>query len=169
VVAGVTDGDGSNGNGGGSGLDLWMGRDLVAHPMDLRFDGEWIHEEQWPPAEREEQCYCLDQAAGAGSGALVAVSTNDRANVRGGNRQVETTDSADGAVFEHCSPLECGLGAGEWCPRDGGGEGPEFQADQRCAKRPLGIVSPSMTDVYLLRHALDKHQQQTTFRQSENA
>jgi hypothetical protein len=27
--------------------------------------------------------------------------------------------------------MACGLGGGEWCPRDGGGVGPEFQWDQR--------------------------------------
>jgi hypothetical protein len=29
------------------------------------------------------------------------------------------------------SPLTCGLGGGEWCPRDAGGTGPEYQFDQR--------------------------------------
>jgi hypothetical protein len=42
-----------------------------------------------------------------------------------------TAAAGSDLTFSHSSPLACGLGGGEWCPRDGGGVGPEFQWDQR--------------------------------------
>ncbi len=105
----------------GAGLDLWMGEGLVAHPMNLHFDGKWIHEATWPPLGCEESTYVLTQDPGTGRGVLATTVGIER----------DHRQNNDSSVFRHCSPLECGLGAGEWCPRDGGGEGPEFQADQR--------------------------------------
>jgi len=86
-------------------LTIWQQEDLHAHPMDFRIGGHWIGERAWPPVTDTLTLH-------AGHGTLGA-------------------DPAPGHSVDHRSPLECGMGGGEWCPRDGGGVGPEFQADQR--------------------------------------
>ena len=85
-------------------LNLWMQEDLRADPMQPSVGGYWLAETSWPPAGRR--------------GAL-SLSPGDG------------TLSGGGPVVRHSSPLACGLAGGEWCPRDGGGAGPEFQGDQR--------------------------------------
>jgi hypothetical protein len=74
----------------------------------MAFDiaGGWIAEMAWPPADGGTATFAL------GDGVL---TTGGRADV----------------TLSHSSPLACGMGGGEWCPRDGGGVGPEFQWDQR--------------------------------------
>ena len=138
----------------GRGLELWLGEGMVAHPMDLAFGGGWIREECWPPVGTERVVFRLGRRDSGG--VMLPVTADDGAPAEGGHgadgearclasaeqsccghapehplnaESADRTTSND--VFEHCSPLECGIGGGEWCPRDGGGEGPEYQADQR--------------------------------------
>ncbi len=92
-------------------LALWQQEGLRPHAMNLALEGRWIGAPAWPPAPP------MDGAPGAtlqlalGEGSLGGA---------GGD-----------AVLRHASPLACGLAGGEWCPRDGGGSGPEYQSDQR--------------------------------------
>ena len=85
-------------------LALWMQQDLHAHPMEFAVGGHWIAEKAWPPRGPVE-------TLALGEGSL-------------GGKGADLT-------FHHSSPLACGMAGGEWCPRDGGGIGPEYQADQR--------------------------------------
>ncbi len=85
-------------------LHLWMQEDLHAHPMEFRVGGHWIAEAAWPPPAREMTFHL-------GDGTLQDKPARDR-------------------EFDHTTPLLCGMSGGEWCPRDGGGIGPEFQANQ---------------------------------------
>ncbi|MBT5433817.1 MAG: CocE/NonD family hydrolase [Alphaproteobacteria bacterium] len=86
-------------------LTLFMQEDLHAHPMDFSISGDWIGEEAWPPQTKSRTFHLGDATL---------------------------QDSPEqGLSFSHSSPLACGMGGGEWCPRDGGGVGPEFQDDQR--------------------------------------
>jgi len=85
---------------------IWMQEKMVADPMDFAIAGGWIAETAWPPGDGGKLTHFL------GDGVL-------------------TTEAGPDLTFRHGSPLACGLGGGEWCPRDGGGVGPEFQWDQR--------------------------------------
>jgi len=85
-------------------LALFMQQDLHAHPMDFAVGGRWIAQAAWPP----------------------------RGEVRELKLGAGTLDAAGSAArLSHQSPLACGMAGGEWCPRDGGGIGPEYQDDQR--------------------------------------
>ena len=86
-------------------LALWMQEDLRAHPMHPRLGGRWISERTWP-------------------------ASGDTRVLHLGDGILADEPQRSGA-FSHSSALACGLAGGEWCPRDGGGVGPEFQADQR--------------------------------------
>jgi putative CocE/NonD family hydrolase len=85
-------------------LTLWMQEDLYAHPMDFSIGGHWIGEASWPP-----------------------VTTSRTFHLGNGSLQDEPSDIV---MPDHTTPLLCGMSGGEWCPRDGGGVGPEFQGDQ---------------------------------------
>ena len=85
---------------------VWMQEDMRAHPMDFDVGGQWIAETAWPPASVAAETFAL------GDGTLGA-------------------SAASQTELSHSSPLTCGMAAGEWCPRDGGGVGPEYQGDQR--------------------------------------
>jgi len=87
-------------------MTIWMQEKMLADPMDFDVAGGWIAETAWPPAD----------------GGTAAFGLGDR---------VLTVGKSDDLALAHSSPLACGLGGGEWCPRDGGGVGPEFQWDQR--------------------------------------
>ena len=108
-------------------MELWLGEGMIAHPMDLAFGGGWIREECWPPVGAERAVFRLGRRSSGG--VMLLVAADEGAPAEGGH-DTDQSDDANNEVFEHCSPLECGMGGGEWCPRDGGGEGPEYQADQ---------------------------------------
>lgn len=97
-------------------LDLWQGENLRSEPSSLTLDGHWITAPGWPPAAASRDFYLAD---GRLSDLPPAVSP--------------TTTTAPGAVpcVAIDTPMHCGLMGGEWCPLDGGGNAPEFQADQR--------------------------------------
>ncbi|MBN33348.1 MAG: peptidase S15 [Rhodospirillaceae bacterium] len=86
-------------------LSLFMQTGLHAHPMEFAIDGQWFHETAWPPQAQNQTLHLGDHVLAA--------------------------EPQPGHSFRHSSPLECGMGGGEWCPRDGGGVGPEYQDDQR--------------------------------------
>jgi len=87
-------------------LRLWVGEDLTPHPRFPETGGRWIGVPGWPCEGAAQRFYLNDrtlaQVAPAGSAPL----------------RVDT-------------PQHLGAYAGEWCPLDGGGDGPEFQADNR--------------------------------------
>ncbi len=97
--------DAENGIESEPGLSLWMQEDLRADPMTPAVSGGWISEHAWPAACEPAVLYL-------------------------GARSLEAEPCA-GPVFQHRSLLSCGMAGGEWCPRDGGGTGAEFQSDQR--------------------------------------
>jgi putative CocE/NonD family hydrolase len=87
--------------------DLWIGQDLAPHAQSLDIGGRWTALPAWPPAPQDTLTFEL------GTGTL----------------------SAEKGAWDWqvavASPEDCGLAGGEWCPLDGGGNGPEFQSDQR--------------------------------------
>lgn len=90
-------------------LRLWMGQNLQAHPKGPTIGGEWFTLPAWPvPAATpslflDASTHALTWSPPAALDAPLIIET----------------------------PQHCGLYAGEWCPLDGGGDAPEFQADQR--------------------------------------
>jgi putative CocE/NonD family hydrolase len=90
-------------------LRLWLGDDLKPHTTGLTIGGKWFSLPSWPVAAPDTQLN-LDF---------------------GSNTLTEGATSAPLAPVPLDTPLDCGMQAGEWCPLDGGGNGPEFQADQR--------------------------------------
>jgi putative CocE/NonD family hydrolase len=88
-------------------LRLWLGRDLVPGAAALSIGGGWITVPGWPvPAPL--------RIFRPGDGFL----PQPRAS------------HPDKAVPLD-TPPHCGSAGGEWCPLDGGGNAPEFQADQQ--------------------------------------
>ncbi len=85
-------------------LVLWMQEDLRPHAMHPRVAGRWITENAWPPETATRRLHL-------------------------GDRSLDDEPLLAGA-FDIATPLSCGMAGGEWCPRDGGGEGPEFASDQ---------------------------------------
>ncbi|WP_284944107.1 CocE/NonD family hydrolase [Acidisoma cladoniae] len=86
-------------------LRLWVGRDLKPDPRSPEIDGRWIGLPSWPVEATPEAYYFDDHVL------------------------ARTPSPAGPLVID--TPQHCGLYAGEWCPLDGGGDGPEFQADNR--------------------------------------
>ena len=85
-------------------LNLWMQEDSQPHAMHPAIAGHWIVVDAWPPGTTETRFHL-------------------------GNRALDDVPF-EGGTFDFVTPLSCGLAGGEWCPRDGGGEGPEFASDQ---------------------------------------
>ena len=90
-------------------LRLWLGEDLKPHTTGLTIGGRWFALPAWPVAAADTGLN-LDFAAHA---------------------LTEKAAATGVTPAPLSSPLDCGMQAGEWCPLDGGGNGPEFQADQR--------------------------------------
>jgi putative CocE/NonD family hydrolase len=90
-------------------LRLWMGENLLPHPKGPTIGGEWFTLPAWPGSSAVRSLF-LDAAARALTGSAPAARDTP-------------------LIIE--TPQHCGLFAGEWCPLDGGGDAPEFQADQR--------------------------------------
>ena len=87
-------------------IRLWMQEQLRADASDPQVSGRWVGLGDWPPADGTGRSFVLNP------GRLDAEA------------EAETR-------LDFRSPLTCGLAGGEWCPRDAGGDGPEFQLDQR--------------------------------------
>ncbi|PIJ49407.1 peptidase S15 [Erwinia sp. OLTSP20] len=87
-------------------LHLWQGENIQPDAANFSLDGHWICAPHWP-LPQPERCFWL--AAG----------------------QLADAPQSAQPVLTVDSPVHCGLMAGEWCPRDGGGSAPEFQHDQR--------------------------------------
>jgi putative CocE/NonD family hydrolase len=88
-------------------LRLWQAEDFRADAKMPSVDGHWIAETAWPPVVAGET--------------LTLHLNPSRLDTEPGPAQ----------TLSWLSPQSCGLGAGEWCPLDGGGDAPEFQSDQR--------------------------------------
>jgi putative CocE/NonD family hydrolase len=91
-------------------LRLWVGEDLKVATTGITTGGRWIGVPSWPAA-------------------APLTTLNLDFGFRALTRAPVMAVRADPVPLD--SPLTCGLQAGEWCPLDGGGNGPEFQADQR--------------------------------------
>lgn len=87
-------------------LRLWVGEELKPHPRYPQTGGRWIAVPGWP---RE--------------GAPHAFHPDDRL--------LAPVPAVGAAPVRVDTPQHLGAHAGEWCPLDGGGDGPEFQADNR--------------------------------------
>lgn len=87
-------------------LRLWVGKDLKPHPRFPEIGGRWIATPGWP-CEGEAQNFYLD------------------------DRTLAIAPPSATAPLRIDTPQHLGAFAGEWCPLDGGGDGPEFQADNR--------------------------------------
>lgn len=87
-------------------MHLWQGEHLQPDPSAMTLDGHWITAPHWPVRAATHDFYLDDGRLGA-------------------------TPSPAGAALLIDTPMHCGMMGGEWCPLDGGGNAPEFQADQR--------------------------------------
>ncbi|ATN37377.1 peptidase S15 (plasmid) [Rhizobium sp. ACO-34A] len=87
-------------------LRLWVGENLQPHPRYPKIDGRWITVPGWPS-----------------EGASLALHPDDR--------MLSTAPALTVDPVRVDTPQHLGAYAGEWCPLDGGGDGPEFQADNR--------------------------------------
>ncbi len=87
-------------------LQLWLGRDPKPDPLAPEIGGRWIGLESWPPPAPVQAFFADDRRLAAAPGAAEPKIVID-------------------------SPLALGTGGGEWCPLDGGGNGPEFAGDSR--------------------------------------
>ncbi|MEN3257288.1 CocE/NonD family hydrolase [Sodalis endosymbiont of Spalangia cameroni] len=87
-------------------LRLWQGEGLRADPRGMTLGGQWLSAPGWPASHARQDFYLDD------------------------NRLI-TQPSAPAAPLMIDTPMHCGMTGGEWCPLDGGGGAPEFQADQR--------------------------------------
>ncbi|WP_116132277.1 CocE/NonD family hydrolase [Tropicimonas sp. IMCC34043] len=87
-------------------LTLWLGKDPKPDTRNPEIEGRWIGLPAWPPTAPEQVLYPDDRRLAPARGAT------------------EDTIVVD-------SPLTLGTWGGEWCPLDGGGNGPEFAADAR--------------------------------------
>jgi putative CocE/NonD family hydrolase len=90
-------------------LRLWMGEHLRPMATGPAIGGEWFTLPGWP-VESPVRQFHLNAA----------------------HHTLESfASSAQHPPSAIETPQHCGLFAGEWCPLDGGGDAPEFQADQR--------------------------------------
>ena len=122
-------------------LTLWQQEGLRPHPMHLALEGRWIGEHGWPPTAARLRAAQGAAPAGPEGGVLTLAlgdgilgEPSERHSPAGGGQRhlwKAPLPAAEAAVLRHASPLACGLAGGEWCPRDGGGSGPEYQGDQR--------------------------------------
>ena len=87
-------------------LNIWMQKNFKADASDPTVEGDWFGLENWPPTKQTMNTYWLS------SNRLSSNSTKE-------------------VPLQLQSPTTSALNGGEWCPRDGGGLGPEFQTDQR--------------------------------------
>jgi putative CocE/NonD family hydrolase len=87
-------------------LRLWLGRDFKPHPRYPEIAGRWFAVPGWP-SEGQLKNFYLD------------------------DRLLSTSAARQTAPIRIDTPQQCGFYAGEWCPLDGGGDGPEFQGDNR--------------------------------------
>ena len=85
-------------------LTVWMQEEATPHPMHPVIGGHWMSVDGWPPATSSRSFF-------PGDGTLDSEPARDLAH-------------------RIATPLTGGLAGGEWCPRDGGGTGPEFASDQ---------------------------------------
>ena len=87
-------------------LRLWLGRDPKPDASDPVIAGGWIGLDAWPP-----------EAAGT--------------TLHAGGRSLTPARPEAAGVVRLASPPGVGAAAGEWCPLDSGGSGPEFALDAR--------------------------------------
>ena len=87
-------------------LNIWMQERFKADSSDPEVGGNWFSLKNWPPTKQTVNTYWL---------------SSNKLN----------TNSGKEVPLQLQSPTTSGLNGGEWCPRDGGGLGPEFQMDQR--------------------------------------
>jgi putative CocE/NonD family hydrolase len=87
-------------------LRLWVGEEMKPHPRFPQIGGRWIGVPQWPSEGKPTEFHLDD-------------------------RLLSTAPALITAPIRIDTPQHLGAYAGEWCPLDGGGDGPEFQADNR--------------------------------------
>ena len=83
-----------------------MQENFKADPSDPTVIGNWFSLENWPLRKQSLDTFWL---------------SSNKLNL----------NSSEEARLQVKSPTTSALSGGEWCPRDGGGLGPEFQMDQR--------------------------------------
>lgn len=88
-------------------IRFWHGSDLQPDARMPRIAGEWRGLPAWPPSGADRHRFYLDHG------------------------RLSATPPTRPASLPVATPMTCGSTAGEWCPLDGGGTGPEFQTDQR--------------------------------------
>ena len=88
-------------------INLWMQEALHAHPDKPEVSGRWIGTRGWPLAENNNHQLFINEG------------------------KLSSNSDEVGQNYLINSPMDCGLGGGEWCPKDSGGTGPEYQFDQR--------------------------------------
>lgn len=92
-------------------LRLWLGRDPKPDPLAPEIGGRWIGLDRWPPEAPVRTLFADDRRLSPEPGTPEPGAAEPR------------------IVID--SPLALGTSGGEWCPLDGGGNGPEFAGDSR--------------------------------------
>ncbi|AJE48463.1 CocE/NonD family hydrolase [Celeribacter indicus] len=87
-------------------LRLWLGKDPEPDTSAPRIGGRWICLPSWPPQAPDQVLHARDRTF------------------------AETPGETEESILID-SPLSLGTWGGEWCPLDGGGNGPEFAGDAR--------------------------------------
>ena len=87
-------------------ITTWMQENFRANPSLPTVEGRWLHAVSWP-SERQPIKNLF-------------IGNNSLGEIKGST-----------ASYEINSPMRCGFGGGEWCPKDSGADGPEYQFDQR--------------------------------------
>ena len=87
-------------------IQTWMQESWRPHPADPDVGGRWVGISSWPIEQATKKQLWL-------------------------NHRILSENPGPDETHIIKSPLICGLGGGEWCPRDSGGTGAEFQFDQR--------------------------------------
>ncbi|WP_108484133.1 CocE/NonD family hydrolase [Oceaniglobus ichthyenteri] len=103
-------------------LRLWVGRDPHPDTCAPEIDGDWIGVDTWPATAPSTTFFADDQ-------------------------RLSPTPGRAGDEIVLNSPLTVGAAGGEWCPLDGGGNGPEFAADAALDDGPsLCFATPPLTE-----------------------
>lgn len=85
-------------------LRLWVGSNPKPDACAPEIGGDWIGLDSWPPTAPVTTFFADD-------------------------RRLSETPGLEGAQIPLDSPMTLGATGGEWCPLDGGGNGPEFASD----------------------------------------
>lgn len=103
-------------------MDVWQGEHLRSEPSGLTLGGQWTTAPGWSAGTQTRDFYLND-------GRLLELPSKFDLLDASAPGSLNASTSPSPVMID--TPMHCGLMGGEWCPLDGGGNAPEFQADQR--------------------------------------